>query len=264
MISYQFHITLEKTVKPIKWGKTGKLVASNILQNSSHLENLGNWYPYFSHSMDVFSIRFPFSGILHRVGNASVFSTNFPEHQKIQQNPSNGEDLRNWFPYFFDKMSGFFHYISILWYTSSYGKSMGFLINFLKHGKRQENPSNGVKHGKLVPRKILQNPAYVENLGNQYLYFSHSIGDFFPLDSHPIVCFIICEIHGFPHQFPIAWKNAAKSIEFPGKLVPIFSPLYEYFCSIRFSSNLILYHMGNAWLCLSISNSTGKYSKIPL
>ena len=90
------------------------------------------------------------------------------------------------------------------------------------------------------------------------------MGDFFPLDSHPIVCFIICEIHGFPHQFPRAWKNAAKSIEFPGKLVTIFSPLYEYFCSIRFPSNLILYHMGNAWLCLSISNSTGKYSKIPL
>ena len=80
MISYQFHITLEKTVKPIKWGKTGKLVASNILQNSSYSENLGNWYPYFSHSMDVFSIRFPSSGILHHVGNASVFSTNFPEH----------------------------------------------------------------------------------------------------------------------------------------------------------------------------------------
>ena len=35
----------------------------------------------------------------------------------------------------------------------------------------------------------------------------------------------------FPHQFPIALENAAKSIELrePGKLVPILSPKYGYF-----------------------------------
>ena len=47
---------------------------------------------------------------------------------------------------------------------------------------------------------------------------------FFPLDSHSMVYFIIREILGFPHQFPIAWENAEKSIEMggPRKLVPIF------------------------------------------
>ena len=84
------------------------------------------------------------------------------------------------------------------------------------------------KPRKLVHEKILQNPSYVENLGNWYSHFYHRTGAIFPLDSHPMVYFIICEIHRFPHQFPIAWENAAKSIELrkPGKLVPIFSPKY--------------------------------------
>ena len=59
---------------------------------------------------------------------------------------------------------------------------------------------------KLISRKILQNPSHVENLGNWYSYFSHSMGTFFILDSHSMVYCIICELHGFPHQFPIAWK----------------------------------------------------------
>ena len=54
------------------------------------------------------------------------------------------------------------------------------------------------------------------------------MGVFFPLDSNSVVDFIICEIRGFPHQFPIAWENAAKSIklEEPRKFVPIFSLIY--------------------------------------
>ena len=65
-------------------------------------------------------------------------------------------------------------------------------------------------------------PSYGENLGNWYPYFSHSTGVFFPLDWHPMEYFIIWEMHGFSHQFPIAWKKAAKPIEWekPGKLVP--------------------------------------------
>ena len=54
------------------------------------------------------------------------------------------------------------------------------------------------------------------------------MGVFFPLDSNSVVDFIICEIRGFPHQFPIAWENAAKSIKLgePRKFVPIFSLIY--------------------------------------
>ena len=111
---------------------------------------------------------------------------------------------------------------------------------------------------KLISRKILQNPSYVENLGNWYSYFSHSMGTFFPLDSHSMVYCIICELHGFSHQFPIAWENPAKSIGLgePKKLAPIFSLTYGHFSSIRFPSYGILYHMGNAWFFPSISNST--------
>ena len=73
---------------------------------------------------------------------------------------------------------------------------------------------------------------------------------FFPLVSHSMVYFIICEIHGFPHQFPIACENAVKSIELgePRKLVPIFSLTYGYFSSIRFPFyGILCYQMGNAW-----------------
>ena len=54
------------------------------------------------------------------------------------------------------------------------------------------------------------------------------MGVFFPLDSNSVVDFIICEIRGFPHQFPIAWENVAKSIKLgePRKFVPIFSLIY--------------------------------------
>ena len=54
------------------------------------------------------------------------------------------------------------------------------------------------------------------------------MGVFFPLDSNSVVDFIICEIRGFPHQFPIAWENAAKYFKLlePRKFVPIFSLIY--------------------------------------
>ena len=47
------------------------------------------------------------------------------------------------------------------------------------------------------------------------------MGAFFPLDSHPIIYFIIWEIHGFPHQFLIVRENATKPFVWgePGKLV---------------------------------------------
>ena len=89
-----------------------------------------------------------------------------------------------------------------------HGFSHQFLIAWGKAGK----PIEWEKPGKLVPGKILQNPSYVENLGNWYSYFSHSMGAIFPLDSHPMVYLIICEIHGFPDQFPIVWENQGHSM----------------------------------------------------
>ena len=61
----------------------------------------------------------------------------------MQQKPSHGEKLGNWYSYLSQSMGAFLYPILILWYTSAYGKCMGFPINFPKHGKRQQNPSNG-------------------------------------------------------------------------------------------------------------------------
>ena len=78
-----------------------------------------------------------------------------------------------------------------------HGLSHQFPIAWEKAGK----PIKWEKPGKLVPRKILQNQSYGEKLGLWYSYLSHSMGAFFPLDSHPMVYFLIGEIHGFLHQF---------------------------------------------------------------
>ena len=55
----------------------------------------------------LFSIRFLSYDILQRRENAWVFSSNFSQHQKSQQNSSNGKGLGNWFPYFFHKVCSF-------------------------------------------------------------------------------------------------------------------------------------------------------------
>ena len=73
---------------------------------------------------------------------------------------------------------------------------------------------------------------------------------FFLLDSHSMVDFIMCEIHGFSLPFPIAWGNAVKSIELgePRKLVPIFSLTYGYFSSIKLPFyGIFCYRRRNAW-----------------
>ena len=128
---------------------------------------------------------------------------------------------------------------------SSYGKCMGFPINFPQYGKMQ------------------QNPWYGESLGNWYSYFYHSMGVFFPSDSHPIVYFITWEIHGFPHQFPIVQENATKLIVWgePGKLVLILFPYYGSIFSIRFPFYGILHHVGNTCVFPLISHNLGKNSQ---
>ena len=75
---------------------------------------------------------------------------------------------------------------------SSYAKCMGFPVNFPQY------------------RKMQQNPWYGKRLGNWYSYFSHSMGAFFPSDSHPVVYFSIWEMLGFSHRFPTVWENATK------------------------------------------------------
>ena len=92
-----------------------------------------------------------------------------------------------------------------------------------------------------------QNPSDKVNLGNWYSYFSQSMGDFSPYDSHPTV-------------YSIIWGNAWTSSSIshstgkcnkthrrgePGKLVLILFPYYGHFSSIRFRFYGILHHKGN-------------------
>ena len=107
-------------------------------------------------------------------------------------------------------MSAFFPLHSHLMTTSSYGKCMCFPINVPWYAKMQQTPLNGM------------------NLGNLYSYFSHSMDDFFSKDSHPMVYFIIWEMHVFSHQFPITWEKTAKPIKRARKAWEIWFPLISY------------------------------------
>ena len=108
-----------------------------------------------------------------------------------------------------------------------------------------------------------QNPSYGGNLGNCYSCFSHSMGDFFQYNSHPTIYFIIWEMHGFPHQFPIVQEKATNLIVWgePGKLEFILFPYYGRFFSVRFPFYGILHHMGNAFVFSIISHNMGKDSQ---
>ena len=99
----------------------------------------------------------------------------------------------------------FFYQIPMFWYTSSYVKCMGCPINLPFMGKWCKTHRAG--------------RAWEMDIH----YFPLVWALFFPLDSHAMVYFIICEIHGFPNPFSIAWENTAKSIKVgePGKLVPM-------------------------------------------
>ena len=138
----------------------------------------------------------------------------------------------------------------------------GFSCQYCKAWEIAGKPIEWEKPEKWISRKILQSPSHVKNLGNWHPHTFPIVWIFFSIR----FCGIrLCGIHDeFPHQFPIALENAAKSIKLgePRKLICIFSLMYGHFSSIRFPSCSIHYHMGNTWFFPSISNSTGKCSKI--
>ena len=89
------------------------------------------------------------------------------------------------------------------------------------------------------------------------------MGAFFLSDSHPMVYFIIWEMHEFPHQFLKVWENATKLIVWgePEKLVLILFPYYGRIFSIRFPFYGILSHMENACVFSLICLNLGKDSQ---
>ena len=155
------------------WGKSGKLTPIELVLFSHQTPIL--WHtPSFGKCMG-------FPSISH--------STEKTTKPIVQGEPE------NWYSYFSHGMDAFSHQIPILWYTSSYGKCMGFPINFPQYRKIQQNPSIQTKsiHG--------------ENLGNRYSQISHNIDAIFPLDSHFMVYFITWGMHVFCYQFPITWER---------------------------------------------------------
>ena len=167
-----------------------------------------------------------------------VFSHHFPISWKRQQNHSNGESLGNKFPHFCHSMIAFYHQIPILWYTSSYGKCMGFPFNFSTKS--------------IVQGRTWEIDTHIFPIFAQY-------GCFFPIRSPS---------HDIFHHLGNAWVSQLISLGIRkssklgehGKLVPILSPKYGCFSSIRFTPYGILYHMAKGFFSI-ISNSTENCSK---
>ena len=109
-------------------------IVGKMQQNPLSSENLRNWCHTFPIVWVLFSHPIPILWHTSAYGKCIGFSINFPERGKIQQNSLHEEKLGNWYSYFSHSMDGFSHQISILLYTSSYGKCMGFLISFSQHG----------------------------------------------------------------------------------------------------------------------------------
>ena len=133
------------------------------------------------------------------------FSHQFPIAWENVTKPIVWENLGNWQSYFSHSMVTFFPSYGILHHMGN-----AWVFPSISHSTRKCNKTHRMG----------------ENLGNWQSYFSHSMGTFFPSDSYPMVYFIIWEMHGFSHQFPIARKNPTKPIIWggPGKLVLILFP----------------------------------------
>ena len=182
---YQFPTLRENVTKPTMRGEPGKLVLILFPQYGC-LFSIFHFMVYFITSgMHVFSHQFP----ILREKTAKPIEWGKPRKLVFILFPQYGR----FFPLDSHPMVYF-----IAW------KMYGFFHQIFHSIRNVSKTLKWEKPGKLVPDKILQNPSYLENLGNWYSYFSKSKGAFFPLDSHPMVHFRICEIHGFSHQFPVA------------------------------------------------------------
>ena len=171
---HQLPIVRENATKAIAWGKPGKLVLILFSQYGC----------FFSHQI-------PILWYTSSYGKCMVFLINFPQHGKRQQNLSNGESLRNWLPYRFHSMS----VLSIRFPSCGILNHLGNACVFSSISNVMEKaakPLEWGKPGKLTPILFPQYECFLS------------------LDSHPVVYFIIREMHRFPFPFLIAWENPTK------------------------------------------------------
>ena len=82
----------------------------------------------------------------------------------------------------------FSHQIPIPWYASSHVKCKSFALFLFIFSIMQ-----GFPYQFPIVEEMQQNPQYMVNLGNWYSHFSDSMVGFFPINSHPVVYFIIME-----------------------------------------------------------------------
>ena len=179
-------------------------------------------------------------------GKCLGFHINIPQHGKMQQNPSYGENIRNWYPYvshsmgsFFPsdsyslvylitwEMLGFSHQYPIAWENVTkpmvWGKPGKLIfILFPQYGFffPIRFPSSGILH---YMRNTWVSPSVSHRLAK--CNKTHCMGKTWEIGIHtfprvlfPMLYHIIWEMNRFSHEFLIAWQNVAKPIlwERPG------------------------------------------------
>ena len=142
---------------------------SHSKRNCNKTHGMGKVWEIDTHTFPIawvlFSIEIPILCYNSSYGKCMGFPISFSNYGKMQQNPSYGENLGSWYPYFSHSMGAFypldFHPMVyfIIWEMHMF--SHQFPIAWEKTAKSIE----WGKPKKLVPSKILQNPLYVENLG---------------------------------------------------------------------------------------------------
>ena len=189
--------------------------------------------PYNSHRI-VYFIIWKMHGFPHRSPKAQENVTKLIE----------GENLGNWCSYVSHITDAFFS-IRLRFYGIHHHKGNACVLSVISHNMGKDSLTHRMgKDWEIESRKYPTKPTVCGEPGKLVFILFPQYGCFFPLDSHSVVYFKICEIHGFPHQFPVAWENAVTSIELgePRKLVPIFYLTHGYFSSIRFIWYTLLPH----------------------
>ena len=105
-----------------------------------------------------------------------------------------------------------------------------------------------------INQTLKKNGKEVGELHSTELHFSHSMGAFFPLDSHSMVYLILWGMHGIPHQFPIVRENATKLTVWSGNRYSYFyHSMGDFPPAIRSPSYGIHHHMVNACMGFTIN-----------
>ena len=131
-------------------------------------------------------------------------------------------------------------------------------------GKDSQTHQMG-KDWKIGSRWCPRKPIVCRESGKLLVIHFQQYRCFFPLDSHPMISFITWKMHGFPHQFSIAWKMQRNPSNWES--LGNWYPFFPWRMALFFHQIPILLYTLSHGKCMvfpSISNNTGKCSKIYL